>query len=96
MKKTYPKILDNPYFRNRARDILVTNHPVKYNGVGIRVYSKDENAIVIYPLAGREFSRIEDYLKLEWYDTHDEGRNFIPCDRATIEQFLKGLVENRK
>ena len=89
--KTHPKILDNPYWHDRVANVLATNHAGKYNGVGIRIYS-EENAVVIYPLADREFSRVDDYLKLEWFDTHDEGRNFVPCTIETIEAFFQEIA----
>lgn len=88
----YPTILDNPYFCNRVRDLLVTNHPVKYNGVGVRVFNKNENSVLIYKLANREFATLEDYLKLEWFDTNDEGRTFMPCSRETMKEFMEAIA----
>lgn len=88
-----PKVVTDPRFRSRVRDLLV-ELPNSVPGLGLKVTGA-ENVVMVYPRAGRAISTIDDLLSLRWYSVrageYYDHLDFTELPPDEVRTFLEGF-----
>lgn len=90
-----PAVLGHEQFRSRVRDYLVTLGN-KRSGLGVKVTGV-ENAVVVYPRAGRPLATFAEFLGLKWLEAnvesleHDSPISFKELTEEEAKAFLESI-----
>lgn len=89
-----PQILSNRRFKNEVSKILVTLG--QSPGLALKVYTKDENSVVIRPRFGYSIENRKDIEDLTWYEVHEDkkyscGFDFKPMSEQEVKSFLDSI-----
>jgi hypothetical protein len=93
-----PAVVNDPLFRSAVREHLVTLGNDS-SGLGLMVTGK-QNAVVVFPRAGRRLKTFEDFLGLTWkrvtvHEDTGKSPSFEPMRKEDVEDFLKSLTRTQ-